>query len=70
MALACGGGGEAPSEPAEPELTVCTEPRSPMCTQDYVPVCGRLEDGAWKTFGNACSACAQPDVVGHRPGAC
>ena len=67
-------------EPA-PELVECTDPRSPICTQDYRPVCGLRDTGIrcvttpcdsteWKTYSNACAACSDSSVEGHRPGAC
>jgi hypothetical protein len=69
----------APSE--EQALTVCTDPRPEMCTREYMPVCGSRDTGIrcvttpcpsaeWKTYGNACDACSDPKVIGHRPGAC
>lgn len=56
--------------PTSASLTTCTEPRPEICTRDYRPVCGRTEDGRSQTYGNACDACSQRDVVGHRPGPC
>lgn len=51
-------------------LTMCTEPRPQACTRDYVPVCGALKEGGVKTYSNACDACADAAVLGHRAGAC
>ena len=51
-------------------LTTCTEPRPQACTRDYVPVCGSAKEGAAKTYGNACEACADAAVVGWAPGEC
>jgi arsenite methyltransferase len=59
----------------------CTEPRRPMCTREYRPVCALRDTGIrcvtepcptveWKTYTNGCTACANPDVIGHRPNAC
>lgn len=48
----------------------CAEPRSPVCTREYRPVCGQQKDGSWRTYGNACDACADPNVSRHRPGPC
>lgn len=73
LALGCAGSGAAPDDPAagapEPGFTRCVEPRHPMCTRDYRPVCAQTPDG-WKTYPNACSACADPAVAGHKPGEC
>lgn len=55
---------------AEPALTACEDPRPQICTANYDPVCGRRDDGSDKTYANACAACAEPAVTGHRPGAC
>lgn len=53
-----------------PGLTPCEDPRPQVCTANYDPVCGRLHDGSDKTYANGCSACGDPAVSGHRPGAC
>lgn len=55
---------------AEPALTACEDPRPQVCTAHYDPVCGRRDDGSDKTYANACAACADSAVTGHRPGAC
>ncbi|HEY8376241.1 MAG TPA: hypothetical protein VIK91_07120 [Nannocystis sp.] len=48
----------------------CTGERPTMCTREYRPVCGKLQSGEWRTYGNKCTACADPDVLGFRAGAC
>ncbi len=74
--LAC----EPPVQPSE-QGTDCTEPRPQMCTREYQPVCGLRDTGIRcvtepcpsienKTYGNACDACADPDVISYSPGAC
>ena len=45
-------------------------PRPQMCTRDYRPACGLRRDGSRKTYGNACSACSDPEVVSQAAGAC
>lgn len=68
---------------SEPSLEMCSEEQRPeMCAQFYKPVCGQLKNSSnkagadeeperdWKTFGNSCSACADHQVIGHKPGAC
>ncbi|MFY0530909.1 hypothetical protein [Nannocystis pusilla] len=47
----------------------CTT-RSSMCTREYSPVCGKLSDGARKSYSNKCVACGDHAVVGYSPGAC
>src|SRR6185312_552928 len=41
----------------------CADPRPKMCTQEHRPACGTRKDGSRKTYGNACSACADAEVV-------
>jgi hypothetical protein len=48
----------------------CAEPRPQMCTKEFRPSCGTRRDGSRKTYGNACSACADGDVVNQAAGAC
>jgi hypothetical protein len=82
MGAGCGPPRSAPSALESARDTVeCVDPRSPICTQDYRPVCGLRDTGIrcvttpcdsteWKTYSNACSACSDPSVERHRPGAC
>lgn len=48
----------------------CAEPRPQMCTMDYRPACGLRRDNSRKTYSNACSACADAQVVSQSAGAC
>jgi hypothetical protein len=48
----------------------CASPRPQMCTNDFRPSCGVRRDGTRKTYGNACSACADADVESQAAGAC
>ena len=54
----------------KPNLTMCTDPRPQACTREYVPVCGSAKEGAAKTYGNSCEACADASVVGWAAGEC
>ncbi len=69
--------------PAPAQLQLCSENQRPeMCAQVYQPVCGQLKsdsretapekkrEGEWKTYGNACTACADHQVIGYRQGTC
>ena len=56
--------------PADPALTACEVPRAQACTAHYDPVCGNLGGDNYKTYANACAACSDPAVSGHRAGAC
>lgn len=55
---------------AGPDLSACEDPRAQVCTLQYDPVCGHLGGDDHKTYGNACAACADSAVSGHRPGTC
>jgi hypothetical protein len=59
-------------EAATPAFTACPSPRPELCTREYHPVCARLaqEPERWVTRSNACVACSDPAVEGHRPGPC
>jgi hypothetical protein len=48
----------------------CADPRPQMCTHEYRPACGLRRDGSRKTYGNACTACSDPQVVTQAAGAC
>jgi tetratricopeptide (TPR) repeat protein len=62
------------AELAEESLPVaggaCADPRPKVCTRDYRPACGQRRDGGRKTYGNACTACSDPEVVTQSAGAC
>jgi len=61
---------QSPPASSGPQSTVCTGQRPQMCTRDYRPVCGTDVRGAARTYGNPCEACADKQVVSHRPGTC
>ncbi|MBD1390597.1 hypothetical protein IC617_14260 [Neiella sp. HB171785] len=44
-------------------FTKCPEPRPEICTMQYEPADGLLADGTTKSYGNACSACGDPEVI-------
>jgi len=73
--LACAAGDAPPSAP-DPALSECTEPRRPMCTREYRPVCGHrcaeppCAEDERRTYGNACTACADPEVSAYARGTC
>lgn len=67
--------------PPPPTMTECGTPRPQMCTYIYDPVCGAILTGVqcittpcpateYKTFGNACNACADSRTTGYMAGAC
>ncbi len=73
--------GGASADPAGPQFTECTTPRPEVCTMQYLPVCATRNTGIrcvttpcdsseQLEFSNACSACADPDVIGYAAGAC
>lgn len=63
-----------------PESIVCTDEQkqAKACTREYAPVCGLVQiqcittpcDPIPETFGNACSACAQGNVLSYTQGEC
>ncbi|MBX3501090.1 MAG: hypothetical protein KF889_16745 [Alphaproteobacteria bacterium] len=61
---------DRPSPTVPPTGTACSEPRPQICPQIYQPVCGYKANDARHTYSNACTACADKQVVGHRPGPC
>ena len=67
---ACAGHQPDPEQDIPQGLSPCHDPRPEMCTMDYKPVCGQLENGQFRTYANACSACADAKVVGSRKGEC
>lgn len=52
------------------QATDCTNPRPQACTMQYDPVCGQKDDGSSDTYGNACSACGDSDVLSWVDGEC
>ena len=80
MAVACVQT-KSTAQPAEAGWIECKTPRSEMCTMEYRPVCAVKDTGIrcvttpcpseeHKTYGNACSACADPKVMGYRVSEC
>ena len=65
LLVACSSGPYVPNN-----ANACEEPRSKMCTREYRPVCGVLENSLSKTYGNACSACADEKVQYFIAGSC
>ncbi|WP_220719025.1 Kazal-type serine protease inhibitor [Agarivorans litoreus] len=60
------------SQTQEPLLKIdgsCEEPRPEICTMEYDPVCGEV-NGELKEYGNACSACGDPEINTYQKGAC
>lgn len=55
---------------ADNNSTNCPEQRPAICTMDYTPVCALNKDNTLKTYANACTACAQSEVVSYEPHAC
>lgn len=63
-----------------PESIVCTDEQkqAEACTMEYAPVCGLVQiqcittpcNPIPETFGNACSACAQGNVLSYTQGEC
>ena len=63
------------SEPIDTQLVgiACTSEQkaTEACTREYMPVCGYDADGTQLgTFGNTCTACAEPAVASFEDGEC
>ncbi len=59
----------------------CTDPRPQACTREYAPVCAIRDTGLrcmttpcpsseYRSYPNACEACADPRVRSWKAGAC
>jgi len=71
VGMACASSPQESGDAAEePPVTACAVPRPQACTREYIPVCGHRYSGERKTYPNACTACADPEVSGRHPGAC
>jgi len=64
-----------------PTFIQCPEQRAQMCTREFMPVCATRDTGVrcvtapcpsseQKTYGNACTACADEKVIGYIANAC
>ena len=66
---------ELTAKPNTASIT-CGDERPQMCTKEYRPVCGTKDTGVrcittpcpsveYKTYGNACTACADERVISY-----
>ena len=66
---------------SDAQFKQCPDERLQMCTREYLPVCATRDTGVrcvtapcssseLKTYGNACTACADEKVSGYIPDAC
>ncbi|GAB3375463.1 hypothetical protein GCM10027567_14330 [Spongiibacter taiwanensis] len=79
---ACSTAVEEDTAAVQPGFTSCETPRPEMCTREFQPVCGHIDTGIrcvttpcpatarHKTYGNACTACADNSVIGFEQGSC
>jgi hypothetical protein len=81
LGVGCQASSEAQPAPEKTDWVACEDPRPQMCTHEYRPVCAARDNGVRcvttpcdstdaRTYGNACSACADPKVISYVPGAC
>ena len=81
LGVGCRAAGEPKLPPESAEWVACEDPRPEMCTYEYRPVCAARDNGIRcvttpcdstdaRTYGNACSACADPKVISYVAGAC
>jgi hypothetical protein len=73
--VVCCAGAVVLAQEQQPALTVsqeklCADPRPQFCNEVYQPVCGYEQNGSYRTYSNACFACAEPRVVRSTPGKC
>ncbi|WP_373568214.1 hypothetical protein [Marinimicrobium sp. ABcell2] len=61
---------ERAGTPQDTGFVKCPEQRPEMCTHEYRPVCGMANEDEWRTYGNACVACADENVKGYVGGEC
>ncbi len=73
---------ETTTKPINSEASIsCGDERPQMCTREYRPVCGSRDTGVrsvttpcqsteLKTYGNACTACADEKVISYIAGEC
>lgn len=65
----------------EAAQTECVTPRPQFCTSEYLPVCAVRDTGVrcittpcdsteQREYGNACDACADPEVYSYVAGKC
>jgi hypothetical protein len=60
---------QPPPDDSTDKFVECTT-RTNICTREYRPVCGKLTDGARKTYSNKCVACSDTNVLGYTAAAC
>ena len=81
LASGCASQSSKPERKDNALYKACHDPRPQICTREYRPVCGTRDTGVrcvttpcasheYKTYGNACTACADPKVIEYRHGAC
>lgn len=47
------------------EMVKCPDVRPELCTMEYDPALGFKANGESEEYGNKCSACSDPEVVGY-----
>ena len=65
----------APNTALPQTATPCPEPRPQpgqqiACPMNYLPVCAIHADGSRSSPPNACSACANPEIIGYTDAQC
>lgn len=70
LALAACATGQQSTNAVDVAETICREPRPEVCTMDYRPVCAHSKSGDYRTYSNACGACADAEVIAYVRGAC
>lgn len=57
-------------DPVKHDMIACEMPRPEICTREFRPVCGLHEDGNYKTYSTACSACSNIQMTSYYKGVC
>jgi hypothetical protein len=81
LSAGCSSTDSPPPRAEAPDYVACRMPRPEICTREYRPVCARVDTGkrcvttpcdssVEETRPTGCTACADPKVLGYRPGAC
>jgi hypothetical protein len=79
--LSCANSKKTEQNTLNSQFTQCQEDRPQICTREYLPVCATRDTGIrcvaapcpsseQRTYGNACTACADEKVAGYKPEAC
>ena len=61
---------DGPKAPVKHDMIACEMPRPEVCSREFRPVCGLHNDGKYKTYATACSACSNKQTTSYYKGVC